>query len=51
MHVKKLKTPANSSVNSLIIGEYRVMMSIKDLKLIILVLGAAGNRSKVYKKF
>ena len=49
-HVKKLKTPANTPVYSLRVGEYRVLLAIKDLQLIILVL-EAGNRSKVDRKF
>ena len=49
-HVKKLKTPANSPIYSLRVGEYRVLMAIKDLQLIILVL-EVGNRSKIYRKF
>lgn len=49
-HVKKLKTPVNTPIYSLRAGEYRVLLAIKDLQLIILVL-EAGNRSKAYRKF
>jgi len=37
-HVKKLKTPVNTPIYSLRAGEYRVLLAIKDLQLIILVL-------------
>ncbi|AKB32493.1 RelE/StbE replicon stabilization toxin [Methanosarcina siciliae HI350] len=49
-HVRRLKTPANTPVYSLRVEEYRVLLAIKNLQLIILVL-EAGNRSKVDRKF
>jgi mRNA interferase RelE/StbE len=45
-HVKKLKTSAKSPLYSLRVGEYRVIMAIKDLLLIIQIL-EVGNRIKV----
>jgi mRNA interferase RelE/StbE len=47
-HVKKLKTSANSPLYSLRLGEYRVIMAIKDPLLIIQVV-QVGNRSKIYR--
>lgn len=49
-YVKKLKMPAKSPLYSLRVGEYRVIMLIKDPLLIIQVV-KVGNRSKVYRKF
>lgn len=45
-HVKKLKTSAKSPLYSLRVGEYRVIMAIKDPLLIIQVMEVV-NRSKV----
>ncbi len=47
-HIKKLKTSANSPLYSLRVGEYRVIMAIKDPLLIIQVM-EVGNRSKIYR--
>lgn len=47
-HVKKLKLSAKTPLYSLRVGEYRVIMSIKDPVLIIEVV-RVGNRSKVYR--
>ena len=49
-HVKKLKTSAKSPLYSLRVGEYRVIMAIKDLLLIIQVM-EVGNRSKIYRNY
>lgn len=49
-HVKKLKTSAKTPLYSLRIGEYRVIMAIKDPVLIIQVV-EVGNRSKIYRNF
>lgn len=46
-HVKKLKTSAKTPLYSLRVGEYRVIMVIKDPVLIIQVV-ELGNRSKIY---
>jgi len=48
-HVKKLKMSSKSPLYSLRIGEYRVIMAIKDPILIIQIL-EVGNRSKIYRK-
>lgn len=49
-HVKKLKTSAKTPLYSLRVGEYRVIMAIKDPVLIIQVV-EVGNRSKIYRNF
>jgi mRNA interferase RelE/StbE len=49
-HVKKLKTFAKSPLYSLRVGEYRVIMAIKDSLLIIQVV-EVGNRSKIYRNY
>jgi mRNA interferase RelE/StbE len=49
-HVKKLKTSAKTPLYSLRVGEYRVIMSIKDPLLIIQVI-EVGNRSKIYRNY
>jgi mRNA interferase RelE/StbE len=49
-HVKKLKTSAKTPLYSLRVGEYRVIMVIKDQFLIIQVV-EVGNRSKIYRKY
>lgn len=49
-HVKKLKMSAKSPLYSLRVGEYRVIMAIKDFFLIIQVL-KVGNRSKIYRNY
>jgi mRNA interferase RelE/StbE len=49
-HVKKLKTSAKSPLYSLRVGEYRVIMAIKDPLLIIQVM-EVGNRSKIYQNY
>lgn len=50
VHVKKLKTPSNSPIFSYRIGKYRVIMSIHDFELMILVL-EVGDRKNIYRKF
>ena len=49
-HVKKLKTSAKTPLYSLRVGEYRVIMAIKDPVLIIQVI-EVGNRSKIYRNY
>ena len=49
-HIKKLKTSYNSSIFAYRIGNYRVIMSIHDFEMIILVL-EVGDRKNVYRKF
>ncbi|MEL7664444.1 MAG: type II toxin-antitoxin system RelE/ParE family toxin [Methanosarcina mazei] len=49
-HVKKLKTSVKTPLYSLRVGEYRVIMAIKDPVLIIQVV-EAGNRSKIYQNY
>ena len=49
-HVKKLKTSAKTPLYSLKVGEYRVIMVIKDSVLIIQVM-EVGNRSKIYRNY
>ena len=49
-HVKKLKTSSNSPIFAYRIGTYRVIMSIHDFELIILVL-EVGDRKNIYRKF
>ena len=49
-HVKKLKTSAKTPLYSLRVGEYRIIMAIKDPVLIIHVV-EVGNRSKVYRNY
>jgi len=49
-HVKKLKTSAKTPLYSLRVGEYRVIMAIKDPVLIIQVV-EVGNRSKIYRNY
>jgi len=50
VHVKKLKGFIKSPLYSLRVGEYRVIMSIEDEKLIIFVI-EVGHRSKIYPKY
>ncbi len=47
-HVKKLKLSTKSPLYSLRVGEYRVIMAIKDLILIIQIV-EVGNLSKIYR--
>ena len=49
-YVKKLKTSAKTPLYSLRVGEYRVIMTIKDPLLIIQVV-RVGNRSKIYRDY
>lgn len=49
-HVKKLKTSAKTPLYSLRVGEYRVIMAIKDPVLIIQAV-EVGNRSKIYRNY
>jgi len=49
-HVKKLKTSSNAPIFACRVGKYRVIMSIHDFELIILVLEVA-DRKNVYRKF
>lgn len=49
-HVKKLKTSAKTPLYSLRVGEYRVIMAIKNPVLIIQVV-EVGNRSKIYRNY
>jgi mRNA interferase RelE/StbE len=49
-HVKKLKTSAKTPMYSMRVGEYRIIMSIKDPLLIIQVV-KVGNRSNVYQDY
>ena len=49
-HVKKLKKSAKTPLYSLRVGEYRVIMAIKDPVLIIQVV-EVGNRSKIYRNY
>lgn len=49
-HVKKLKTLSNAPIFSYRVGKYRIVMSIRDFELIILVL-EIGDRKNVYRKF
>ncbi|WP_207205307.1 type II toxin-antitoxin system RelE family toxin [Methanolobus psychrotolerans] len=49
-HVKKLKGFPKSPLYSLRVGDYRVIMSIEDEKLIIFVI-EVGHRSKIYRKY
>jgi mRNA interferase RelE/StbE len=49
-YVKKLKTSARSPMYSLRVGEYRVIMVIKDPLLIIQVV-RVGNRSNIYRNY
>jgi mRNA interferase RelE/StbE len=49
-HVKKLKTSSNSPIFAYGISTYRVIMSIHDFELIILVL-EVGDRKNIYRKF
>jgi mRNA interferase RelE/StbE len=49
-HVKKLKTSAKSPLYSLRVGEYRVIMTIKD-PLLIFQVKEVGNRSKIYRNY
>jgi mRNA interferase RelE/StbE len=48
--VKKLRTPSNSPIFAYRIGKYRVIMSIHDFELIILVL-EVRDRKNIYRKF
>jgi mRNA interferase RelE/StbE len=49
-HVKKLKTASDSPIYSLRIGEYRVLMIIEDVQLVIFVI-EAGHRHTIYRKY
>ncbi len=49
-HVKKLKMSAKSPIYSLRVGDYRVIMAIKDPLLLIQVV-KVGNRSKIYRNY
>ena len=49
-HIKKLKTSSNSPIFAYRVGNYRVIMSIHDFEMIILVL-EVGDRKNVYRKF
>jgi mRNA interferase RelE/StbE len=49
-HVKKLKTSAKSPLYSLRVGEYRVIMAIKEPLLIIQVM-EVGNRSEISRNY
>ncbi|SFM90174.1 type II toxin-antitoxin system RelE family toxin [Methanolobus profundi] len=49
-HVKKLKGFPKTPLYSLRVGDYRVIMSIEDEKMIIFVI-EAGHRSKIYRKY
>lgn len=49
-HVKNLKGFPKSPLYSLRVGDYRVIMSIEDEKLIVFVI-EAGHRSKIYRKY
>ena len=49
-HVKKLKTSSKTPLYSLRVGEYRVIMAIKDPVLIIQVV-EVGSRSKIYRNY
>ena len=49
-HVKKLKTSSNSPVFAYRVGKYRLIMSIHDFELIILVLEVI-DRKNIYRKF
>jgi mRNA interferase RelE/StbE len=49
-HVKKLKTPPDSPVYSLRVGEYRILVNIVRSQLIIFVI-EVGNRRTVYRKY
>ena len=49
-HVKKLKMSAKTPLYSLRVGEYRVIMVIKDQLLIIQVI-EVSNRSKIYRNY
>jgi len=49
-YVKKLKMSAKSPMYSLRVGDYRVIMVIKDPLLIIQVV-QVGNRSNIYRNY
>ena len=49
-YVQKLKLSAKTPMYSMRVGEYRVIMSIKDPLLIIQVT-EVGNRSKIYRNY
>ncbi len=49
-YVKKLKMPAKSPMYSLRVGEYRMIIVIKDPLLIIQVV-KVGNRSNIYRNY
>lgn len=49
-YVKKLKMSAKSPMYSLRVGDYRVIMVIKDPMLIIQVV-KVGNRSNIYRNY
>lgn len=48
-HVRKLRTTSNSPIFAYRVGKYRVIMSINDFELIILVL-EVGDRKNIYRK-
>jgi mRNA interferase RelE/StbE len=48
-HVKKLKTSSNAPIFSYRLGKYRVIFSINDFELIILIL-EIGDRKNIYRK-
>lgn len=49
-HVKKLKTSSNAPIFAYRVGKCRVIMSIHDFELIVLVL-EVGDRKNIYRKF
>lgn len=49
-HIKKLKAASDFPIYSLRVGEYRVLMTIEDDRLVIFVI-EAGHRSKIYRKY
>lgn len=49
-NLKKIKTASRAPIYSFRIGEYRALMTVEDLKLIIFVI-EVGHRSKIYRKF
>ncbi|MDW7728341.1 MAG: type II toxin-antitoxin system RelE/ParE family toxin [Candidatus Methanoperedens sp.] len=49
-HVKKIKGTKSHSLYTHRIGEYRVILSIEDERLLIIVI-EAGHRNKIYRKY
>jgi mRNA interferase RelE/StbE len=49
-HIKKLKGFPRSPLYSLRVGDYRVIMSIEDEKLVVFVI-EVGHRNKIYRKY